>query len=453
MKRTRIIIATVTVLLLQALVLNAEGYRKDEIIVKFKAAVPDEASAVDSASSRPALIAVDDADKAIAELKEAGLVEYAEPNYIIEAEDVPEDWPYKGQWTQLSLAQAWDLLSSAGVTTEVVVAVVDSGVDFSHPDLAGVLMEGFDFAANDSTPEDNSGHGTKVCGILGAVGDNGIGIAGVAWDVDLVIMPVKFMDTDIDGKTTGTLSDAVKAIYYAVDHGAQVINASWGFYSSSRSLQDAIDYALKKGVIVVCSAGNNAQNNDLNDHFPSNCPLDNVVAVAAMGADGTLASFSNYGSKNVDVAAPGVGITTTTINGKYVSWVSGTSFATPFVSAIAAMMLAYAPDMDPVAVRDALVSSASNSPSAAASFAVAGLGCVNAYSALTMAEGMSGGTQDSSGSQGGTGTADASSGSGGGSGGSGCLIETAGSQPFPASLLLAIMAIVLFRIRRTRAPE
>src|SRR5208337_4025299 len=147
------------------------------------------------------------------------------------------------------------------------------------------LISGYDFANNDGTPEDDSGHGTKVCGILGAVGNNGIGIAGVDWDINIAIMPVKFMKLNDNGQTTGNLSDAVNAIYYAVDHGAQIINASWGFYESSSSLDDAIAYAKSKGVLFVASAGNNGQDNDTSVHYPSNCPYDNVIAVAAMDTD------------------------------------------------------------------------------------------------------------------------------------------------------------------------
>ncbi|HVN71019.1 MAG TPA: S8 family serine peptidase, partial [Desulfomonilia bacterium] len=213
------------VFILVSMVLNAAEYRKDEVIVKFKTKNPQGLSSEAFLEERPVAVSVDDADKAINELKSSEEIEYVEPNYIIEAEEVPGDWPYKGQWSQLGLESAWDLIAQQGAGQQVVIAVVDSGVDATHPDLQGRLVSGYDFANHDASAEDDSGHGTKVCGILGALGNNGSGIAGVAWDVDIAIMPVKFMKVN-DGKTTGNLSDAIDAIYYAVDQGAQIINAS-----------------------------------------------------------------------------------------------------------------------------------------------------------------------------------------------------------------------------------
>lgn len=431
---------------------HAAEYRAGEVIVKFAPSTKGAASAVVASEARPVVVAVDDVEAAVAELSKRDDVEYVEPNYIIEAEEIPDDWPYAGMWPQLSMEAAWDFVASCTQTSSVVVAVIDSGADLHHPDLEGVFVDGYDFVENDGYPQDNSGHGTKVCGVLGAVAGNGIGIAGVAWDVDLSIMPVKFMDKDEDGKTTGTLSDAIKAIYYAVDHGADVINASWGFYNRSGALDDAIAYARSKGVLVVASAGNKGQDNDAHDHYPSNSGLDNVVAVAALDTDGSLASFSNYGAKNVDVAAPGVGIVTTTINGGYVSWASGTSFATPFVSAISAMILSCAPGMAPGVVREVLVDACAAGPSSA-SFFVAGGGCVNAHSALVLAEENQalsrGGATSSDVTQSGS-DSQVDAASSGSSGSSGCMIEAA-SGGTPASFSLALVVVlasaVLFRIR------
>ena len=453
MKRSLIITSTVMAAVLWCVASHAAEYRTDEIIVKFKASRPNASSAQVCPEPMPTVIAVEDADKAIAELMEEGAVEYAEPNYIIEAEDIPDDWPYAGMWPQISIESAWDFLASCERTGGVTVAVVDSGVDLRHPDLAGVLVDGYDFVSGDGTPEDNSGHGTKVCGVLGAIGANGYGIAGVAWNVDLAVMPLKFMDKDVDGKTTGTLSDAIKAIYFAVDHGADIINASWGFYERSRALDDALAYARSRGVLVVSSAGNKGQDNDTHDHYPSNSPQDNVVAVAALGTDGTLAPFSNYGAKNVDVAAPGAGIVTTMISGGYVSWVSGTSFSTPFVSGIAAMILACSPGMDPAVVRDVLVESCRSAP-AAASFAIAGGGCVNAYEALLLAEDTDSLSKAASSGQDTQGSPDESGSSG--SSGSGCVISAAAGAPSPGVLLLFAIwyvSLVLFRSLPARDPE
>jgi len=441
------ITVSVLVFVLCAITLHAADYRADEVIVKFKSQGPQAASSLSVFENRPMVIAVDNAQKAIEELEVSDDVEYVEPNYIIEAEEVPDDWPYSGQWSQLGLEEAWDFIDLCDVGPEVVIAVVDSGVDLSHPELQDILIDGYDFAAKDGRPEDNSGHGTKVCGVLGAAGNNGSGIAGVAWDVDIAIMPVKFMDKNSDGKTTGSLSDAVDAIYFAVDHGAQIINASWGFYDYSRSLQDALAYAQSKGVLVVASAGNKGQNNDLNDHYPSNYPNDNIVAVAAMDSDGTLASFSNYGTKNVDISAPGVGITTTTLNGGLISWASGTSFATPFVTGVAALVVSQAPEIDYASLREILILSASQASSAGSS-AVASGGCVNAYQALIMEEGYDTATKDGGTTDDTTQSTDASDAGveGSGGGGGGCLIETAHTSSLPVTLVVLMISIVLFRI-------
>lgn len=453
MKDFKNILTSVLVFVLCAIALHAAEYRTDEVIVKFKSKCPLTASALSISEERPIVLTVDNTDKAIKELEESGEVEYAEPNYIIEAESVPDDWPYAGQWSQLDIEDAWDLLAQSQPGSEVVIAVIDSGVDGGHPELQGILIDGYDFASNDGTPEDNSGHGTKVCGVLGAAGNNGSGIAGVAWDVDIAVMPVKFMDKNSDGKTTGNLSDAIESIYFAVDHGAQIINASWGFYDYSRALQDAFAYAQSKGVLIVASAGNKGQNNDLNDHYPSNYPLENIIAVAAIDTTGTLATFSNYGPKNVDIAAPGVGITTTTLNGGYVAWVSGTSFATPFVTGIAAMVLSQTPEIDYASLRQIIILSAGQTPSAGSN-AIASGGCVNAYQALIFEEGSADTTKDISSGVGPTQDADTpDTAIPGSASGGGCLIGTPHSSSLPFTMVLVMISIVLFRIHWRRDLE
>lgn len=444
------------VFVLAAFSLNAAGYRTDEVIVKFKTKNPQGLSSEVASEERPVTMAVDDADTAIKELKASDEIEYVEPNYIIEAETVPDDWPYTGEWSELDIEDAWGLITQQGPGKQVVVAVIDSGVDTTHPDLQGRVIPGYDFANNDGDVEDDSGHGTEVCGIFGAVGNNNIGIAGVDWDINIAIMPVKFMKLNDDGQTTGNLSDAVSAIYYAVDHGAQIINASWGFYEHSSSLDDAIAYAKNKGVLFIASAGNNGQDNDTSVHYPSNCPYDNVIAVAAMDTDGSIASFSNYGSKTVQIMAPGVGITTTTINDSYVSNAAGTSFATPFVTGVAAMVLSQSPNMNYATLRQIILSSATKTPSTGSSMIASG-GCVNAFEAL-VAEGntdtSTSSTQDSSQtSDAGNAASSAESGGGGGGGGGGCLIETAHTAGTPFAAVLFMIMIVLFQVSRRKDLE
>jgi subtilisin family serine protease len=292
-----------------------------------------------------------------------------------------------------------------------------------------------------------------VSGILGATGNNGTGIAGVAWDVNIAIMPVKFMKVN-DGRTTGNLSDAIDALYYAVDNGAKIINASWGFYDQSKALNEAIAYARNKGVLFVASAGNKGQNNDSKGHYPSNCPYDNVIAVAAMDSDGSIASFSNYGLKTVHIIAPGVGITTTTINSGYVSYASGTSFATPIVAGVAAMVLSQSPDMGYKSLREAILNSATKIPSVSSSMVASG-GCVNAYEALLAESGLDTSTKSAQepSQANDTNNAVASASDGGGRGG-GCLIETAHTTTGTcASAILLMITIVLFQVIRRKDLE
>lgn len=361
--------------------LFASEYVPGEVIVKFKTSEGMVSAMAAPGENRPVILAVDDTLQALSEIQARDDVEYVEPNYIIEAEAVPQDWPYSlDLWSALELPDAWDFLEASGPGSPVTIAVIDSGAELSHPDLEGILDGGYDFAHRDATPEDESGHGTRVCGILGALGDNGIGIAGVTWNVDIRIMPLKFMTYD-NGRTTGRLSDAVSAIYHAVERGADIINASWGFSNYSAALSDAIAYAQSRGVMFVCSAGNKGEDNDEVDHYPSNYPFDNIIAVAAMDPSGSLAAFSNYGLTSVDVAAPGVGLRTTDIGGGYINWVSGTSYATPFVSAVAAMVKSMSPQAGVRDLRNILLGSVAAGEGADLQPTVTG-GCINAYRAL-----------------------------------------------------------------------
>lgn len=433
----------------------AAEYVQGEVIVKFKASQGAAGSMMMGEESRALTIAVDDTEAAISDLQGRSDVEYVEPNYIIEAESVPADWPYTGtQWSDTNLPAAWTFLDSSVHGELVTIAVVDSGVDAGHPDLQDVIISGYDYANGDDDPEDDAGHGTRVCGIIGAMGGNSVypaGTAGVAWNTDIQIMPVKFMKKDADGDTTGTLSNAIDAIYYAVNHGADIINASWGFSSYSRALEDAIIYARDHGVLFVSSAGNNAQDNDANAHYPSNYNTDNVIAVAAMDSAGDISSFSNYGLNNVDLAAPGEGLKSTNMGGGYVSGISGTSYASPFVAAIAAMVKSQSPDMSCQTLRNIVINSVTKEDGYKFN-SIASNGCVNAYQALLAEESLdssaketstSSQTQDAS-------SAPAASGEGGGGGGGGCLIDSC-QNPGSALFLLAVTLLaVLFRMPRTR---
>ena len=199
--------------------------------------------------------------------------------------------------------------------------------DTAHPDD----FFGWNFVANTNNPFDDNGHGTSVSGIIGARGNNGLGVAGVDWSVQL--MAVKFLDASGTGSNTG----ATDALNYAVAHGAQITNNSYATSGFSQPLSDAIDNARAHGAIVVTAAGNNASNLDVSPLYPASYKLPNVVTVAALTTDNGLASFSNYGASSVALAAPGVNILSTVPRGGY-AFSSGTSEAAPFVSGVLALV-------------------------------------------------------------------------------------------------------------------
>ncbi len=380
MKKLSIIASIVFSLVVSGNLFAAE-YVEGEVIVKFRAGSAMSAVYTEN-EDESVMVAVDNTEQAVNNLKNRADVEYVEPNYIVYAEEVPTDWAYNEntEWEDVELPKAWNLTEPAA---EVVVAVIDSGVDLDHPELVDALVPGKSFVAGFATPTDDAGHGTRVAGIIAAKGNNGAnGMAGVAWDINVKIMPLKFMYQN-GTSTTGKISDAVAAIRYAVDNGAHVINASWGFSSYSSSLRDAINYARANGVLFICSAGNSGADNDVESHYPSNYnkDLDNVIAVAAMNRNGDLASFSNYGYYSVDVAAPGEGLKTTDNDGGYKTWASGTSYAAPFVSAIAAMVISEHPTVGYQDLRDRLVKTTKLEDSYSKDLAEAG-GCINAYNAI-----------------------------------------------------------------------
>lgn len=424
----------------------AAEYKPGEIIIKFK---PNAAAqALEGFSdSRPYTVAVDDTDQALSELSNRSDVEYAEPNYTIQAEDVPNDWPYgETEWADTGMEAAFDFLAASPVGATVRIAVVDSGVDADHPELVDVLIPGYDFANRDSDPEDDAGHGTKVCGVIGAKGANATGSAGVAWSTPIEIMPLKFMKNN-DGSTTGYTSDAVDAIYYAVDHGARIINASWGFKSYSNALKEAIQYANAHGVLFVASAGNDGQDNDTVGHYPSNYQVANVIAVAAMNRYDELASFSNYGQYSVHVAAPGSGLKTTDLDGGTSSWVSGTSFAAPWVVGVAAMVASQNPSLSMTELRARILKASIMDASYSETLLLSG-GCVNAYNALAgivVHELEDSGAWRAPQAQ----TADDgdAQGEGGGGGGGGCFIHTAHSGSSGLLALACLTLLALFRAR------
>jgi serine protease len=293
-------------------------------------------------------------EQAIGVLSVVPDVAAAEPDRIVRSNATFND-PQLAAQTGLAAiraAAAWD--RTAG-TRNTVVAVIDTGLDYTHPDLAANIwfngreipgngrdddgngyaddIIGYDFAANDPDPSDHDGHGTHVAGIIGAAGNNGIGVSGV--NPNTRIMALKFIGTDGNGYT----SDGIRALNYAAANGARVANASWGSNVYDAVFATAIARAQSAGLILVTSAGNDSSNNDAVPFYPASyaATLANVVPVAALDANGNLAGFSSFGANSVALGAPGTSILSTLPNNRYGSY-SGTSMAAPFVAGAIALL-------------------------------------------------------------------------------------------------------------------
>ncbi len=332
-----------------------------------------------------------DAEAVAAQYRALSEVEYAEPVSLVYADHgAPDkhkhanDARFEEQWSLLNLGQnggtsgadisalrAW--FKTTG-SNKVVVAVLDSGVDYTHRDLVNNIwmrpddvpayvddelgefddLHGFD-AAEWRDPMDDNGHGTHCAGIIGAEGDNNFGIAGINWNVQ--IMPLKFLGAG----GSGTTKDAIEAINYVIDRkqkgvNVRIISASWGSTQKSKALSDAIKRAGDEGILFVAAAGNNGDDSDKRPHFPAGYDLPNMVSVAALDRKDQLAGFSNYGAKSVHVAAPGKEILSTWLGGEfYVA--SGTSMATPEVAGVAALILSTDPKMSVKELRTRLFNS------------------------------------------------------------------------------------------------
>jgi subtilisin family serine protease len=308
------------------------------------------------------------ADQAVAALSNNPQIEFAERDFIAQAVLTPNDTYYAGyQWhlPKISAPQAWDI--STGKTNPII-AVVDTGVYAAHPDLAGKILNGYNYVNNTANTADDYGHGTEVSGTAAAYGNNSVGVAGVTFAN--YILPVKVLDST----GSGTYSAIANGITYAADHGARVINMSLGGTSSSSTLQSAINYAWNKNCVLIAAAGNGG-NNVLN--YPAACQ--NVVAVSATDQNDALAYFSSYGS-DVALAAPGVSIATTTMDGGYGS-VSGTSFSSPIVSGVVALMASVNPQLSNTQLVN-MVKTNVDDLGAAGYDQYFGYGRVNAYKAL-----------------------------------------------------------------------
>ncbi|MBU6399138.1 MAG: S8 family serine peptidase [Verrucomicrobia bacterium] len=353
--------------------LDAGGFRPDRILVKPKAGI--DLAAVNLLlgtqvlQSFPAMgnlqvlqvPAGQTAQQLIAAYQQSGTVAYAEPDYAVQLLLTPNDFRYwdgslwalhnTGQLggtpgADIDAPDAWDLQHTA---TNIIVAILDTGVRYTHEDLAanmwtqpGGTNHGINALTGSNDPWDDFGHGTHVSGTIGAVGNNSVGIVGVAWTAQL--MECKF----IDSQGNGSISGAITCINYARDHGAKIINASWGTTNfNSAALHDAIANARDAGIIFVAAAGNSQDDNDgPNAIYPASyTDLDNVISVASTGRNDQLSVYSNYGAKSVHLGAPGQDIFSTYYqnDSNYVA-MSGTSMAAAHVSGACAVVWAHYPD-------------------------------------------------------------------------------------------------------------
>lgn len=403
-------------------------YEDNDILVKFKAGTDlDSIKRIasqhndyveDNEENIRGLVVIDDQDgqdvqSVLEEYRDMPEVEYAEPDYQITtdptesydlvsypdtseevgpiADAEPNDPLFANQWAlkntgqdggkpkaDINALKAWEKTTGS---KRVVVAVLDSGVDYTHSDLASNIWHrseepnldayddnelgmiddenGFD-AVEKSDPMDENGHGTHCAGVIGADGNNSVGIAGVNWKVE--IMPLKFMNK----RGFGSTKAAIEAINYVIDrkkHGVNVriISASWGSTQRSKALEDAIRAAGEEGILFVAASGNSSEDTDKRPHYPSSYKLPNVVSVAALDRADRLASFSNYGAKTVHVAAPGATIISTWLQNGFRD-ASGTSMATPHVAGIAALILAKEPNIKVEKLKERLIKSTDELP-------------------------------------------------------------------------------------------
>ncbi len=321
---------------------------------------------------------------AIENLKSKSEFLYVEPNWKIKLRStIPNDTRFSELWglnntgqsggtpnADINAPEAWDIITDS----DIIVAVLDSGIDFNHLDLAANIWtdanghHGHDFYGNDPDPTDYDGHGTMVAGGIGAVGDNNEGVTGVCWNV-------KIMNLRITGDyIEGMVSDAIEAIQYAIINGAKVLNCSWGFYKDdtipavAQALKDAIEDADAAGVLIVAAAANDGLNNDEWLLYPASYDCNNIIsAMATDDHDGVASEYgvsSNYGPNTVDLGAPGSRILTCSRNNNY-DWSSGnsTSMAAPYVSGACALVWSAHSNWTHLQVKEAILNSVDRLPS------------------------------------------------------------------------------------------
>lgn len=339
---------------------------------------------------------------------------YIEPNFVLHATaTVPNDPQFSSLYgldntgqlggkvdADIDAPAAWDISTGS---RSVVIGVIDTGVDYTHPDLAANIwtnsgeipgngidddhngfiddVHGYDFVGTgDSNPMDDHYHGTHVSGTIGAVGNNGVGVVGVNWNVS--IMALKFLDSS----GSGTDADAIEAINYATmmrgkGVNIRVLSNSWGGGAYSSAMEDSIRAAGAAGILFVAAAGNDSMNTDSSPNYPSCYNSDNIISVAATDRNDLLASFSNWGATTVDLSAPGVDVNSTEPSNSY-GTLSGTSMATPHVAGVAALAWAVNPGATYQQVRDAIFAGADHVASMAGKSVTGGR--LNAYNTLQL---------------------------------------------------------------------
>ena len=391
---------------------SSTNYKKNELFVKFKYSSKSSYKKISQAINHqigatvikeynevkglqlvkiPSNMSLKDA---IAKYKKNSNVIYAEPNYAYVANSIPDDTYYDYQWglSQINASSAWNITTGS---RNVIIAVIDSGIDLTHADLKANIwinpgeiagngidddhngyiddVYGWNFIKNNSNVTDDDGHGTHVAGIIAGEGSNSKGITGIMWSA--TIMPLKFLDS----KGNGYVDDAVSAIRYAIKMGASIISCSWGGDEYSQALKDVIDTS---SALVVCAAGNedSGTNDDVSPVYPACFTSKNIISVAATDENDELASFSDYGLNSVDVAAPGTSIFST-LPGSHYGYMQGTSMAVPYVTGLAGLIKSLRPDLTALQIKYTILNNVDYISSLAGKVLTGGR--INALKALT----------------------------------------------------------------------
>lgn len=369
---------------------GTEHFVPGQVLIQFKTGLGQDVSSQKNILSRHGLQAIqylplasatllptlegESVQQAMQRLQQLDAVRYAEPNYKrYLQETVPNDPRFSQQWAHQNIqsTMAWSLETG---DPEILIAVTDTGIDYRHEDIQDNMHPnlGYDFSSPKNNPMDHQGHGTHVAGIIGAVGNNNLGISGLNWDVSLLAL--KFFHP-VKG---GSVADEIQAIELAVRNEVRVFNMSYGSSLPSKIEKDAI--AAAQDILFVAAAGNTALNNDLFPNFPASYDLPNIISVAATNPADQLASFSSFGPCTVHVAAPGLNILSTLPKDKYGTY-SGTSMSAPFASGLAGLLLAHSPGLSVSQLRDRILCSTDKIPELEGKILTQGR--INVHQALT----------------------------------------------------------------------